>query len=384
MMTPSVPPDMPWKQMTELTLKHNTSRAVANYTDRLAAAWGTVDAATRRHRIAIASTVVELQVRGDTMNDALFPALAHLAVPATTQRIPDIVFHLWDGDETGAWPPPPPFATDDYHRYGQRAVAHDSATSVMVAPFDGLLYAYDQESRQGYFWCRNAAELSIYERAAPAQTLFHWALREFGWQVVHAAAVGTEAGGVLLVGNTGAGKSTTALALLEQRNGHSPALRYLSDDKCLVRLRPQVEAFALFNSAKLKADMLDRFPTFRPLIQGWDDEYKAGKSLAFLHPSFDGQMIRRMPIRALVTPQIAHLAQPRLTPVRGPEVFRVLGPSTVIWLPGAEADNFRFNAELARTLPSFRLDLAVEPERNSAAIAALLDSLPCAASQRSA
>ncbi|MCB0148415.1 MAG: hypothetical protein KDE01_12280, partial [Caldilineaceae bacterium] len=67
--------------------------------------------------------------------------------------------------------------------------------------------------------------------------------------------------GVLLVGNTGAGKSTTALALLEQRNGHSPALRYLSDDKCLVRLRPQVEAFALFNSAKLKADMLDRFPT---------------------------------------------------------------------------------------------------------------------------
>ncbi|MCB0060104.1 MAG: hypothetical protein KDE45_23860, partial [Caldilineaceae bacterium] len=108
------------------------------------------------------------------------------------------------------------------------------------------------------------------------------------------------------------------------------------------------------------------------------------KSLAFLHPSFDGQMIRRMPVSALVTPQIAHLAQPRLTPVRGPEVFRVLGPSTVIWLPGAEADNFRFNAELARTLPSFRLDLAVEPERNSTAIATLLDSLPCAASQRSA
>lgn len=43
-----------------------------------------------------------------------------------------------------------------------------------------------------------------------------------GWQVVHAAALGTETGGVLLVGNTGAGKSTTALAMLEQRNSHTP------------------------------------------------------------------------------------------------------------------------------------------------------------------
>ena len=362
--------------MTELNLKHNTSGAVANYADRLAAAWGTVDAATRLHRIAIASTVVELQIRGDTMDDALFPALAHLAVPADMQHVPDIVFRLWDGEETAAWPPPPPFATDDYHRYGQRAVAHDGAISVMYAPFDGLLYAYNQQSRRGYFWCRNATALSIYERAAPAQTLFHWALRADGWQVVHAAAVGTEAGGVLLVGNTGAGKSTSALALLEQCNGHAPALRYLSDDKCLVRLTPQVEAFALFNSAKLKADMLDRFPTFRPLIRGWDDKYKAGKSLAFLHPAFDSRMIRRIPVRALVTPRVAHLGQPRLTPVRGPEVFRVLGPSTVIWLPGAEADNYRFNAELVRTLPCFRLDLAVDPERNSTAIASLLASLP--------
>lgn len=54
-------------------------------------------------------------------------------------------------------------------------------------------------------------------------------------------------------------------------------LRYLSDDKCLVRLTPQPEAFALFIFAKLKVDMLKRFPTFRTLIQGWDDTHKAGK-----------------------------------------------------------------------------------------------------------
>ncbi len=336
--------------------------------------WDTVKACAQTHRLQIAETSVDLRVAGNVLAQALLPALAHLLQPAG-DRVPDTTLHLWDGAATGVQPPPPPFTPVDYRRYGQRAVAYDGAFSLMHAPHTGLLYAYDQSTRQGYFWCRDASELSIYERAAPVQTLFHWALRAYGWQVVHAAAVGTEAGGILLVGNTGAGKSTTALALLEQRNGHATALRYLSDDKCLVRLSPQPEAFALFNSAKLKADMLDRFPGFRSQIQGWDDNYKAGKSLAFLHPTYASRMIQRFPVRALITPRIAHLEQPCLTPARGPEVFRVLGPSTVIWLPGAEADNYRFTAELVRTLPCYRLDLALEPARNSAAMQELLGHL---------
>jgi hypothetical protein len=340
----------------------------------LADVWGGVKDRTQVHRLQISETFVELQIAGHLLAQVFLPALAHL-LQLADDRPPDITFHLWDGAETGIAPPPPPFTPAAYRRYGQRAVAYDGAFSLMHAPHAGLLYAYDQSSRQGYFWCRDAAQLSIYERAAPVQTLFHWALREYGWQVIHAAAVGTESGGVLLAGNTGAGKSTTALALLEQRNGHASPLRYLSDDKCLVRLSPQPEAFALFNSAKLKADMLARFPGFRSLIQGWDDAYKAGKSLAFLHPTYASRMIQRFPVAALITPRIAHLEQPCLTPAPGPDVFRVLGPSTVIWLPGAEADNYRFTANLVRTLPCYQLDLATEPTRNSAAMQDILEHL---------
>lgn len=330
---------------------------------------------TKVVRLQIADCVIELHIAGKRLETLMLPALAHLEQP-DDRHAPDIVFYLEDGAETGARPPRPPFTLAEYRRYGQRAVAYRGSVSLMHAPVAGLLYACDKASRQGCFWCRDAAELSIYEQAAPVQTLFHWALRAYGWQVVHAAAVGTEAGGVLLVGNTGAGKSTTALALLEQNNGRTSALRYLSDDKCLVRLAPDAEAFALFNSAKLKVDMLERFPTFRSLIQGRDDTYKAGKTLAFLHPTYAERMIRRFPVRALITPRIAHLRQPRLTPARGPEVFRALGPSTVIWLPGAEGDNFHFTANLVRTLPCYRLDLAVDPARNSALIGDLLAGQP--------
>ena len=82
----------------------------------------------------------------------------------------------------------------------------------------------------------------------------------------------------------------------------------------------------------------------------------------------------------------AHRFHPRLQPGRSlrsdsarpasaASAFHLLGPSTVIWLPGAEADNYRFTAELTRRLPCYQLDLALEPQRNTDAILNLLGRL---------
>jgi hypothetical protein len=180
--------------------------------------------------------------------------------------------------------------------------------------------------------------------------------------------VGTAAGGVLLVGNTGAGKSTTALSCLAQEG-----IKYLSDDKCLVRLDPTPQACAIFTSAKLKADMLERLPHFRAGMVGWDDNAKGGKGLVFLHPTYADHMLTSFPIKALLLPAVTHSTEALLRSVAPGAIFRQLGPSTVIWLPGAEADNYRFTAELTRRLPCYQLDLALEPARNIAAIRGLLD-----------
>lgn len=320
------------------------------------------------HRLQVAGVYLTLRVIGAALAEATLPALAHL-LSDEKGTTPNITLHLWDGAETGVWPPRPPFTPEDYHRYGQRAVAHSGGFSLMHTPSVGQLFAYDRVSRQGYFWVEDASQLSIYERAAPMQTLFHWALYEFGWQIIHAAAVGNAAGGVLLIGNTGAGKSTTALSCLA-----GDGLRLLSDDKCLARLDPAPQAFAPFNSAKLKADMLERWPYFGPRLAGWDENAKGGKGLMFLCPDFADRLVTTFPIRALIVPQVAHQAEATLRPMPPGEAFRVFGPSTVIWLPGAEAENYRFTAELIRRLPCYRLDLAREPARNTQAIRALLDN----------
>lgn len=318
-------------------------------------------------RITIDTVGVGLRFAGPALEPAVLPALAHLP-SGDGARQPEIIFSLWDHASTGVHPPRPPFDAADYRRYGQRAVLDDGERVVMHAPTVGMLFAYDRPTRQGWFWCRDPSTFSIYERASPLQTLFHWALAEFGWQIVHAAAVGGEGGGVLLVGNTGAGKSTTALSCLA-----GEGLRLLSDDKCLVRLDDCPRAFGLFSSAKIKRDMLERLPFLRPRLSGWDHHFKADKGLVFLHPGFADRMVSSFPVRALLLPEVAHGDEPAIRPTPPGDVFRLLGPSTAIWLAGAEAENYRFTARMARRLPGYRFELAAEPPANVAALRAFLD-----------
>ncbi|WP_141508722.1 hypothetical protein [Candidatus Chloroploca asiatica] len=331
-----------------------------------ARAWASVDGQV--HSVQVQGVAFELRMADAALEGVVLPALAHLlGEPDAPAEGEAMTFHLWDGATTGVRPPAPPFAPTDYRRYGQRAVLYAGSLALMHAPTSGQLFAYDRSTRQGFWWIDEAAQLSIYERAAPLQTLFHWALAETGWQVIHASALGNEDGGVLLIGNSGAGKSSTALSCLAY-----PALRLLSDDKCLVRVEPEPRAAMLFNSAKLKVDMLDRLSYLRPLLDRWDDVYKASKGLAFLYPTYAAQMVASFPIKALLLPEVTHRAEARLRLAAPGELFRQLGPSTVIWLPGAEAESYRLSAELTRRLPCYRLELASDPGKNVAAIAALL------------
>lgn len=325
------------------------------------------------HHMQMAGLTFCLRMSGPALEPAVLPALAHLstATPHPKTEMPVITFDLWDTVATGILPPRPPFVPSDYCRYGQRAVIHDGPISIMHAPTVPLLFAYNRETRHGLFWTEDATALSIYERAAPLQTLFHWSLAEFGWQIVHAAAVGTETGGVLLIGNSGAGKSTTALSCLTTEN----SLRLLSDDKCLTRLDPGPQAFAAFSSGKIKADMLERLPQFKDRLQGWDDHYKAGKGLVYLYPDYAARLIGSFAIKALVIPRVTCQNQASIYPVSPGNAFLVLGPSTVIWLPGAESDNYRFTADLVRRIPCYQLDLARNSERNTDAILNLLAQL---------
>ena len=85
------------------------------------------------------------------------------------------------------------------------------------------------------------------------------ALRAMGVHGVHAGAVAYRDQALVLVGDSGAGKSTTATALI------SVGCHYLSDDGLLIRERAaDVELLPLFSSFRLTEQSLRCFDALRP------------------------------------------------------------------------------------------------------------------------
>src|SRR5436190_545935 len=71
---------------------------------------------------------------------------------------------------------------------------------------------FDRTRRLAVVWVWDARTLAAADCCRPLLRLLHWWLADQPWQLVHGAAVGAAAGGVLVTGVGGAGKSTTALA----------------------------------------------------------------------------------------------------------------------------------------------------------------------------
>ena len=108
-----------------------------------------------------------------------------------------------------------------------------------------ILSAMDMEENVAIYWIRDARNTPYYEKGYPLTKIFNWWTETRNLQCVHAAAVGTPEGGVLLAGKSGSGKSTTSLLCLNSE------LLYVSDDTSLVAWNPEPYAFSLYNTAKL-------------------------------------------------------------------------------------------------------------------------------------
>src|SRR4051794_7273185 len=107
-------------------------------------------------------------------------------------------------------------------------------------------------------------------------------MQRFGRQLLHAAAVGTEQGGVVITGRGGVGKSTAALLCLEA------GLAYLGDDYVVVALEPQPMAYSLYCTAKLDDGQAAHFPGLLALIEprtGQRGHAEPEKTVFRLHPA---------------------------------------------------------------------------------------------------
>jgi hypothetical protein len=296
--------------------------------------------------IRLAGASIRLCFADGFLASQLARAFEHLACKPDGD--PELTIYAWDSSEPGATPPSLPTLEPGSPR-GTTVYSAADGRQLVSRPVLGQLSGYDRSTASAWFWCRDGRELPFWERAAPFRQILHWWLPERGMLLVHGAAVGSPAGGVLLVGAGGSGKSTCALASL------ASDLLYAGDDYVAVELEPEPRVVSLYCSGKLEPGHAELFAHLPPPSYAGDGSVEE-KSVFYVAERFPERMCRGFPLRAIVAPRVQG-STPRLEPLPAAQALASLAPSTLLQLvPGGQAA-LSAMAGLLQRVPAYRLEV---------------------------
>ena len=305
-------------------------------------------AGTIERCFAVAGFVLNVKFAGDTLAQWFTPALAHLEVPLTSRT--DAVFHIWDSESTGIDMSSPPCSRGCFTSCGDIWTMGSQRFKSAYLGGEYALNLFDTVTATGVYWTQASGSLPYWAKASPLRCLFHWWAETKSCQLVHAAAVGSEAGAVLISGKGGLGKSTTALSCLGK------GLTYIGDDYVVVQLDPFPRVHSLYCTAKLNWDQVARFPRLADLA-GNHDGPESEKAVMYLYPEMHEQIARSLPLRAILTPHISGQQQTELAAISTLALQRAIAFTTMSQLPHAGPHTQHFINRLIDRLPGLQLDL---------------------------
>ncbi len=294
---------------------------------------------------------IRLCFAGSAMVPLITRALSHL------KSRPDPCSHLticlWDSRSTGIDIPPPPWSQDDYLMRGEIGGYYDEHIFTHYDLYTGILSMLDLRQNIALYWLRDAKEFFYFETGAPLLTILNWWMGSHGKQMVHAAAVGTSEEGVLLVGKSGSGKSSTALACLDSK------LLYAGDDHCFVETKPKPYAYSIFCSGKLSPKDFGRFPFLHEPLRYAKQPY-GEKALFFLHEFFPQKITKGFPVKAIFIPRITTRPETQIKKTSALASLTALAPSTIFQLPHAGHEAFTFLSAFVKQVPAYTLELGTD------------------------
>lgn len=302
------------------------------------------------HRLTyrLADTVVCLSFAGDALIPYLTPALRHLVTEEELQ--PDLVIHVWDSESTGVKAPSPPCEWTHFTTRGDLWGFDSKRIKTAFHYSEFSVNLMDLQDQTAVYWVKTPKHFPYWVYSSPFRTLFHWWLRKKGAQLVHAAAVGTDEGAVLITGKGGAGKSSTALRCLDA------GFFYMGDDYVVVRKDPVPKVHSLYCTAKLSPRDMERFPSFKNFEKTGFQE-NPDKETLLLYPRLKQLVRSDMPLLAVLTPEIADETYPSIEPASFWHLHRSTSFTTMSQLPGADHWTHEYLGALLEKLPCFTLKL---------------------------
>ena len=293
----------------------------------------------------IAGRIVRLRFAGTELVPFTTRALEHLEIHESSH--PDLTICLWDHQSTGVSMPAPPILPGIYSLSGNELY-------IALRSQHQWIEGFSPHSRLAVSWIADRKHYPPYVHAAPLRTILAWWLKQHGLNGLHAAAIGTTTGGVLLGGAGRSGKSTTAFACL------NAGFLYLGDDFCILDFDPSPRVYSLYNSGKLPDDNRKWFPQLESTATGMKDD---GKIIYHFCPDRKQQMVKSLPIRVVLLPNVTKEHCTRLKPASGGEALNVLAPTTLklMALPaGSLKPTLGAIAKLVRKVPCYHLELGEE------------------------
>jgi hypothetical protein len=324
---------------------------------------------------------VRLRAAGAAMIDRLAPALTHLeSEPGRA----DLTINLWDSATFGAPAPPLPDVGEGPHAAGAFFYFSDESVRagfqlgtsgdprVMSRYTDApppSLSVLDSERDEAWYWVGDAGRIPYWEEATPIRFLLDWWLRDRGVHQLHAGAVGTADGGVLLVGKSGSGKSTSTLACLQSD------LLYAGDDYVAVGTGPKPYVHSLYSSGKVEPDHVERLPFLLPAVSN-QDQLDQEKAVVYVHEHWPLNITPGFPLLALLAPRVVPgLGESRTVEISRAAGLAALAPSTVFQLHTRGQQVLSSISRLLETTPCFELQLGSDIASIPQAVSSLLETL---------
>jgi hypothetical protein len=311
----------------------------------------------------IGDTTVCLKFAGDNLIPLLTPALDHLRLPDAATA--DLTLCIWDSESTGVTMIPPPCTIDCFTDRGDIWGFNSKRFKTAFHWVEDSVNLMDLKKKVGIFWVQKAGSLPFWVHASPLRTLFHWWMEKNGCQLLHAAAIGTDKGAVLVTGKGGVGKSTTALSCLQA------GLSYLADDYVIAGLDPEPVVYSLYSTAKLNADHVENFPDLSAHVSN-SEKMDREKAVMFLSNAMREQITTQMPLRAILTPSIVNRPDSGIGPVARREIHGAMSFTTMSQLPYVGRYTYDYIGRLIDALPHYTLEIGSDFTRIPVMVADLL------------
>jgi hypothetical protein len=340
-------------------------KSVYNLTDKVF----TLNSYVEIRQIFVGDMMIQCRFAGDALIPVIMPALEHLIVDATNESVTDYKIDIWDSETTNIDFPIAPCGIDDILVRGELDGFISERFEAAFFSHARMLTVIDHDAKRGVVCLATSSDIPAFELACPLRGILSWILRRNDIAMIHAASVGTSDGCVIIGGNSGAGKSSTALRSL------AGGMFYLGDDICAISNKnnnPTVHG--IYSSGKTLSSDLKFFPALTSSIHSHFEEFYE-KEVYFFYDQFKSQLPKSGKIKAIIIPHQDLTLAIGFQNISFAKALSVICSSTKNLLPNAGDEMFHILSSILHQTPCYRFNLGNNPSLIVDALANFISTL---------